>query len=405
MLHLLLALGIFGLITSTIYSIMVIAGVVRYRARRGQAASINFFPPVSVLKALHGDEPDLERNLTSFFEQDYPSFEILFCARRADDAGLTIARRVAARYPQVESSIHLSGEPEWPNARTYSLEIMRRAARQDILVMADSDVYAERDYLAKVVQPLQDANVGMVTCVYRGVTKHGLWARLEALGMSVEMTSGVLVAEMLEGMQFALGPTMVIRKSTVRKIGGFAPVGQYHADDFILGNWVHRSGETVVLSTYPIEHHVVNTSFASTFAHQLGWATSTRFSRPKGHAGTIFTFAMPFGLLAFATLSAAHYPYFGVAALAWAYLDRVLLSVLVGGLVVRDRKAVAHAWLYPLRDLTGFFFWAASYLRRRLRYRGELYELRFGGTLHRVDPKSEHAAAEQTSLLRSKPKS
>jgi len=265
MLHLLLALGIFGLITSTIYSIMVIAGVVRYRARLRQAAPISFFPPVSVLKALHGDEPDLERNLTSFFEQDYPSFEILFCARRADDAGLAVARRVAARYLHVESSIHLSGEPEWPNARTYSLEIMRRAAKHDILVMADSDVYAERDYLAKVVQPLQDANVGMVTCVYRGVTKHGLWARLEALGMSVEMTSGVLVAEMLEGMQFALGPTMVMRTSTIQKIGGFAPVGQYHADDFILGNWVHRSGETVVLSTYPIEHHVVNTSFASTF--------------------------------------------------------------------------------------------------------------------------------------------
>jgi ceramide glucosyltransferase len=384
------ALAVFGVITSTVYSLMVALGVRRFRrstaAAKAKFGTSTFLPPVSVLKPVHGDEPDLEQNLTSFFQQDYPEYEILFCARHSDDAGLAAARRVAARFPNVQARILTCGEPPWPNARTFSLEIMRRDARYPILVTSDSDVRVGPDYLASVVAPLADPNVGMVTCLYRGVTRHGLWAQLEAMGMSIEMTSGVLVAEMLEGMQFALGPSMVMRQSTVAKIGGFEQVAQYYADDFVLGNWTAtKAGETVALSSYIVEHHVLNAAFKKSIAHQQGWATSTRFSRPAGHVGEVLTYAVPFGLLGLAVLGAAGHLALGLALLAFTILDRVLHCLLVAGYVVNDRAALRKAWLYPLRDFMGFCFWVRSYFgSRRLRYRGDPYELLPQGRLRRL---------------------
>ena len=381
----LVVLGVFGIITSTIYSLMVIAGVMRFRRGTGNAQGAAFLPPVSVLKPVHGNEPDLEQNLSSFFEQDYPEFEILFCARQESDLGLAAARRVMARYPHVKARILTCGEPPWPNARTYSLEIMRREALYPILVTADSDVRVTPDYLRAVVEPMRDPQVGMVTSLYRGCTRHGLWARLEAMGMSVEMTSGVLVANMLEGMKFALGPSMVMRQSTVAKIGGYEKVAQYYADDFVLGNWTAAAGEIVVLSHYVVEHHVLNAAFKSSVAHQQGWATSTRFSRPWGHLGEVLTYAVPFGLPAWIGLTLVGHWAWGAGLLAFTILDRVLLCMIVGSLVVHDRVAVRKAWLYPLRDLMGFIFWVRSYLAtRRLRYRGDPYELLPEGRLRKL---------------------
>jgi ceramide glucosyltransferase len=386
LLNVLGALAVLGVITSTVYSLMVAMGVRRFRRRAADAARTSaFLPPVSVLKPVHGDEPDLEENLASFFQQDYPDFEILFCARHADDAGLAAARRAAARFPQVKARILTCGEPPWPNARTFSLEIMRRAARHPILVTSDSDVRVGTDYLRSVVAPLRDSKAGMVTCLYRGVTRQGFWAQLEAMGMSVEMTSGVLVAEMLEGMRFALGPSLVMRQSTVEKIGGFERAAQYYADDFVLGKWTAAAGETVILSTYIVEHHVLNASFKKCVAHQQGWATSTRFSRPLGHLGEILTYAVPYGLLALAAFCAAGRLALGAALLAITLLDRVLLCMLVAGYAVRDRAAFRKAWLYPLRDFMGFCFWVRSYIgTRRLRYRGDPYELLPEGRLRKL---------------------
>lgn len=380
------ALAVFGVITSTVYSLMVAMGVRRFCRHAAAKDPSPFQPPVSVLKPVHGDEPDLEQNLTSFFQQDYPEYEILFCARHTDDLGLAAARRVAARYPNVQARILTCGEPPWPNARTFSLEIMRRDASYPILVTSDSDVRVGPDYLVSVVAPLADPNVGMVTCLYRGVTRHGLWAQLEAMGMSIEMTSGVLVAEMLEGMQFALGPSMVMRQSTVEKIGGFEEVAQYYADDFVLGNWTAtKARETVALSTYIVEHHILNAAFKKSIAHQQAWATSTRFSRPAGHFGEVLTYAVPFGLLGLAVLGAAGHIGLGLALLGFTVLDRMLLCRLVAGFVVRDRVALRKAWLYPLRDFMGFCFWVRSYFgSRKLRYRGDPYELLPQGRLRRL---------------------
>ena len=140
--------------------------------------------------------------------------------------------------------------------------------------------------------------MGGITCPYRGVAAEGgLWARLEAVGMSVEMTAGVLVARMMEDMQFTLGPTMAFRRETMRRMGGFRVTADYCADDFVLGNETFKLGQKVVLSHHAIDHMVINASLVQSLKHQVRWMKSTRFSRPKGHFGTALTFSMPFGLL------------------------------------------------------------------------------------------------------------
>jgi ceramide glucosyltransferase len=220
--RLLLLVGVAGLVTSTAYLILVwIAGVRFRRGERRGAVSPTAFPPVTLLKPLCGSEPGLEAHLTSFFEQQYPSYEIIFGARREDDAALAIARRISARYPSVPVEIVVTGEPWRPNAKVCSLMKMYERAQHDYLIISDSDVRVGPNYIAEVVQPLHDPQNGMVTCLYRGLTTGGTWAKLEALGMSVEMTAGAIVANLLEGMKFALGPTMAIRRDALEAVGGF----------------------------------------------------------------------------------------------------------------------------------------------------------------------------------------
>ncbi|HEY1895774.1 MAG TPA: glycosyltransferase [Terracidiphilus sp.] len=387
MLYALVALAVFGLITSTVFTGMVLWAVPGYlRERRAAFANLDhppgFTPALSLLKPLHGAEPGLEEHLATFFEQDYPEYEILFCARTPDDAGLETARRVAARYPQIAARFFSTGEPPYINAKVRSMELMETEAAHDILVISDSDVRVTPDYLRSVALPFADERVGAITCLYRGVAAEGgLWARLEAVGMSVEMTAGVLVARMMEGMQFTLGPTMAFRRETIRRMGGFRVTADYCADDFVLGNETFKLGQTVVLSHHSIDHMVINASLVHSLKHQVRWMKSTRFSRPKGHFGTALTFSMPFGLLGLGAGIATHQVALGVGLLAWAVASRLALSVAVGDWVVGDRSWFGLLVLYPIRDLMGFGFWAASYLSSRILWRGRVFQLLPGGKM------------------------
>src|ERR1700691_5705982 len=221
MMNFLLVLSITGILTSTMYALLVAVGAMRLAQRRRTPVPGAFTPPVSLLKPLHGSEPDLESHLQSFFEQDYPQFEIIFCARSEQDPGLEIARQVAARYAAVRSKFLCSGNAPYANAKVWSLERMQSAAAHSFFVVSDSDVSVTPGYLRAVMAPLADERVGMVTCLYRAVACSSFWSQLEAVGMSVEMSAGVLVAEMLEGMKFALGPKMVVRRDCLEGAGGF----------------------------------------------------------------------------------------------------------------------------------------------------------------------------------------
>jgi ceramide glucosyltransferase len=381
--RLLLWMSVAGLATSTGFLCLAVFAAFQFRAKSKTKATeeAEFLPAVSLLKPLCGLEPNLEANLGSFFRQQYPRFEIVFGARDASDPALDVVSAMRRRFPDVRVKIVTTGEPQRANAKVCSLMKMYAASCFDYLIISDSDVHVKPSYVREVIRPLMNPEVGLVTCLYRGVPTGGLWSRLEALGMSVEMTSGVLVANLLEGMKFALGPTMAIRRDVVDRIGGFGILADYCADDYVLGAAVHAVGKDVVLSDHVIEHVVINRLLHDSLQHQVRWMKSTRFSRVWGHVGSVLTFSMPFGLLGMLAALWLHRPVLGLALLATAWLNRMVLSYAAGWAAVRDSRSFRFAWLYPLRDLMGFGFWCASFFGRVIQWRGESYSLEHGGLM------------------------
>ena len=394
-LHILFWTAVVGSITSSIYCAMVLAAALRFglRKRREQAAATDFLPPISVLKPLHGTEPGMERNLESFFEQDYPHFELLFCARFDSDAGLQLARSVGERYPEVKAQYITCGDPmpKFHNAKVYSLAKLDSVALYDDYVTSDADVRVERDYLRRMVQTLKDPHVGLASCVYLGTAQSyqgkgtaGFASQLDAVGKSVEMTSGVLVADMMEGTKFALGATMAVRRKSFQEVGGFNELGQFYADDFVLGNRLAAQGTGVRLATYIIRLMVQDSPFWLSFRNQLRWMQSTRRSRPWGHLGSGLTFAMPFGLLGCLWGLLSGHAGLGCVWLAAMVLNRWLQAGAILS-ALGDPDRAYNAVIYPLRDLLGFALWLGSYGGEKFYYRGKIYKLKDGGRVEEPD--------------------
>jgi len=376
-----------GTVTSSIYCVMVLAAAARFglRKRRDEAEPADFLPPVSLLKPLHGVEPGMKRNFETFFEQQYPApFEVLFCARHESDPGLQLARRVGARYPQVPARYVTCGEPmpKFHNAKVYSLAKLNAEAEYDLFLTSDADVRVAPNYLLRMIQNLKDAKSGLASCIYLGTAYGGRAAsfasRLDAVGKSVEMSSGVLVADMLEGTKFALGATMAVRRKSFEDVGGFDHLGQFYADDFELGNRLAKQGTGVKMATHIIQLMVQDTPFWLSFRNQLRWMQSTRRSRPWGHLGSGLTFAMPFGLLGLVWGLAVGHPVAGLLWLLGMAVNRWLQAGAILG-VMRDPDWGFNVAIYPLRDLLGSVLWAGSYAGERFYYRGTVYKLKAGG--------------------------
>ena len=397
----LLTAAVAGSVSSTVFLIMVLFASRRYlrlaQTAHDAAATIDSssLPAVTILKPVHGMEPRLRENLASFFLQDYPDYEIILGAREADNAALLAAEEVRQRYPQVKCRVVISGPPKWPNAKVFSLDRMIAASSNDYFVISDSDVVVAPDFLRNVIPPLLDHKVGLVTCPYRGIPAADFWSSLEALGMSVEMPSGVMVADMMEGMRFAMGAVMATRRDALAKIGGIAATADFYSDDFVLGNEIWAAGYKVVLSHHVVGHVLVPRSFQQTFGDQLRWMKSTRYSRPKGHVGSVLTFAMPFGVLGLASAAALGHLRLGIALLVWAFFNRVIQCVAVGWGVIRDPRALSLCWLYPVRDFQGFLTWVGSFTSRNFFWRGEIYRFSEGGRIIPQHRRAESAVAHR----------
>jgi ceramide glucosyltransferase len=393
--RILLFISLGGLVTSAIFLLLALIAAIRFRCVTPATVCSGDgdlpLPAVTLLKPLYGMEPFVEQRLESFFQQDYPSFELIFGARSASDPVLKVVDALRQKHPDVRVTVVHSGEPTYPNAKVHCLEKMTTAASNPYLVITDSDVHVASDFVKQVVGPLVDPSVGLVTCIYRGVPCGGLWSRLEALGMSVEMSTGVLVAELLEGMKFALGPCMATRRDLLAQLGGIRVLGDYCSDDFLLGQLTYAAGKRVLLSRHIIEHVAVNLSAQTSLLHQLRRMKSTRFSRPLGHVGALMTFAMPFGLLGLAAGLAMGNWKLGFGLLCLGMLNRVVLSIVTGWEVVRDPGSLRFCWLYPVRDLLGFLLWCASFWGTEIVWRGERYQLIAGGKMVRKSGLSRSA--------------
>jgi ceramide glucosyltransferase len=378
-----LIVGIFGTLTSGVSFLLAFLGGLHFRSRHNDQGS--YSPPVSILKPLHGKETGLEQNLESFFTLDHPEFELIFCARSLSDPGILCAQEVARRFPSIPTSFLASGEPLWQNPKTFSMSLLVEAAKHEVILFSDSDVRVGRSYLHDILQPLADPAVGLVTCAFRGEPA-GSSSLLTALTQTVEFSSGVLTANLLEDIKFGLGPTLLTRKALIREIGGLKDMGDLLADDFWLGNRIAEKGYKVTLSTTIVDHFINYGSIIGGLHHQISWMKNTRCSRPAGHLGSGLTFAMPFGIIGLLSALAIGRPVIGFWLLFAALVNRWLQALLVGFVIMRDKLSLSFFWLYPLCDLLGFYSWAASYFGREIIYRGERYRINPGGVLVRLGP-------------------
>jgi ceramide glucosyltransferase len=366
------------LVGAMVYSVMQILAAQRYLSQRTPA--LKSVEPISILKPLAGLDLDLESNLRTFFEQDYPAFEILFAVRSEKDPAAEVVSRLQREYTKVPSRLVVTGEPPYPNAKVFSLDRILSAAANDLVVMSDSDVRVTPGLLRTVAAEFQDEHLGVATCPYRAVPGASVWSRLEAIGMNTDFWGGALVARMLEGMRFAVGPTIAARRSVLQAIGGFARLKDYLAEDFVMGKFAAEAGHGVILSSYVIEHHIGSATLSENVAHRQRWTRSTRRSRPAGYIGQLFTMPVPLALLV-CVFSASWWPI-----LPLAVVVRGLAAYAVSQRVLRAR---VNWFLLPIEDLMGFCFWLAGFFGNTILWRGRRYRL-FGDGRFELVASTDH---------------
>ncbi|HEY9671786.1 MAG TPA: bacteriohopanetetrol glucosamine biosynthesis glycosyltransferase HpnI [Waterburya sp.] len=337
----------------------------------------DFHPPVTILKPICGLDGDAYENLASFCQQDYPTYQIIFAVLESTDPGIEVVEKIMHYFPELDIELVVSDRTIGTNRKVSNLANAIANAKYDILLIADSDIRVGRDYLQRVVQPLQDANVGVVTCPYRSLTQ-GWVTTLDALGTATDFHAGVFVATKLEGIKFALGSTIVIRKAVLEKIGGFAAIADYLADDYQLGNLSTQVGYQVVLSDYVVEHVLASSTLSDSIRRQIRWARGTRASRPWGYLGLIFTHGIVASLLLLIITGGSIFAWI-VLAVTW--LIRLVMGWIVGVRSLNDPVAKQFLWLIPLRDLISFAVWCSSFMGNQIEWRGKQWTLTKGGKL------------------------
>ena len=371
LLSLLLAALVAG---SAVYCVLVLFAVRSYRSVLPPVGGNS--EPISVLKPLAGLDAGLTENLRSFFTQDYPAYEILFAVRDGADPAVAVVNDLRREHPHVPTALIVTGEPPYPNAKVWSLDHMLRAASYDLLVMSDSDIRVDSMMLATVAAEFRTSAVGVATCPYRAVAGRSFWSRLEAAGMDTEFWGGALVARMLEGMRFAVGPTIVARRGAIERIGGFDAVKDYLAEDFVIGARAADAGCGVILSSYVIEHRIGAQGLRQNFGHRLRWARSTRRSRPAGYVGQLFTNPLPLAALLMAVAPGWWMLAAAAIGLRLAAADAVARGALDGRV---------HWWLLPIQDLLSFVFWIAGFFGNHIVWRGRRYLLHADGRFTLTD--------------------
>src|SRR5438105_9347263 len=333
-------------------------------------------PGISILKPLKGTDPEMYDSFRSHCVQDYPEYEIIFGVSEADDPALEFVKRLKQEFPKHAIRILVCEKQLGANIKVSNLAQMAREAKYDILVVSDSDIRVPSDYLRRVVAPLSDSNVGLVTCLYRGVASGTLGSRLESLGISTDFVPGVLAARAIEGgIRFGLGSTLAFRRQDLQTIGGFESFADYLADDYELGKRIAALGKELKISGVIVETFLPRYEMSEFLQHQLRWARTVRDARPWAYAGLGLTFGLPWALLAVGAALGASW--------TWALLIAVLamrlgVTFAVGWRVLRDRQAITMIPLLPVRDIVALLVWLVSFAGHTVVWRGDRFELKKG---------------------------
>ncbi len=355
-----------------------LAALYRHRYPAG-----DFRPPVSILKPVRGAGEGFYQAIRSNAAQDYPEFELVFGFSDPSDPARLLIERVALEFPH-RSIRTVVTRTSTPNAKVGVLMELAAQARYPTLLVADSDIRVPARYLDRVVAPLEQSGIGLVTCAYRA--RASSWAsRFEALGVATDFGPSTMVAPFVGVDEFGLGATLVFRSRDLERIGGFRALSDYLADDYQLGRRIHSLGLKCVLSDVIVETHLGAESWRDAWAHQVRWARTIRVSRGAGYIGLPVTMASVWALVAAAT---GHW-LAGGALLA----IRLAMSVVTGYGVLGSGDALKLIWLVPFRDIFGAGVWLAGLFGNTVEWGGRTYQLMRDGRIHEHETGSRSAAA------------
>lgn len=335
-------------------------------------------PPITILKPVKGMDAESFENFASFCGQDYPRYQIIFALASPDDPAIAVIERLRSSFPAVDMELVVDGRIYGPNYKVCNLMNAWPKAKHDVVIVCDSDIRVGDNYLREVAAEFADPAVGLVTSLYRSSAIHGAAAAVEAMGFTAEMVPNVMVALRLEGLSFALGASMAVRREVLEEIGGFSALVDYLADDYQLGNKVHRSGWRLALSDYFVESVLHRERLATILSRQLRWARTMRVSRPGGYFASGITQPFPAALLA---LIVSGFSGYGLVAALLLYGVRSLAALSFSRCYLRDNTLPRWLWLLPLRDMLAFSTWVLAFTGQKVRWRGHLFRLLPGGKI------------------------
>jgi len=377
------ATGTVGSLFFYFLSALSVASFLRDRGRKLSQPQLpqSQLPPVSILKPLKGVDPEIWESFCSHCVQEYPEFQLIFGVSDPADPAIEVVRELQAKYPNLSIELIVCDRVLGANIKVSNLAQMLPLARHELLLVNDSDIRVPGDYLRKVIAPLADASVGLVTCLYRGVACPTLGSRLEALGISTDFVPGVLSARFLEkGLHFGLGSTLAFRRRDLDAIGGFEVLLDYLADDYELGRRIASTGKKVELCAATVVTFLPAYTLRQFFRHQLRWSRTIRDARRWGYVGLLFTFGLPWALVMLLAARGAEW--------AWVLFAltlgmRLAVGFVAAEVVLHDRQTfrselLRNILLLPLRDLITPFVWAASFMGNRIHWRGDVFDLKDG---------------------------
>jgi ceramide glucosyltransferase len=342
-----------------------------------------FTPPVSNLKPVRGLDPDAYENFASFCQQDYPEYEIVFCVGSTGDPVVPVIEKLQRDFPEKSIRILYGSGRTAANDKVAKLARLANEAKYEHLVISDSDVRVRPDYLRKTIAPLADPQIGAVTCLYVSTGESNLVESLQSIGMMSDFYAGLLVAKQLDGVKFALGPTIATTRTRLAEFGGYQIIENRPADDLLVGRLIADQGYEIKLSRYTVETVPDYQSLGDLFQKRLRWLVVMRHMRPWGHLGLIFTNALPWTIAAIALHPTALFS----ALFASLYLAlRLCLSWTIGVWGLKRSNLWRKLWLVPVWDALAFCMWLTSFARNTVKWRGGQYYIRKGVLVPAASP-------------------